>query len=316
MTNGHESLPPVVVIHEPDRTPIRLVVDGPPIEVGRDCRGVLLTDPQISRRHLRLDAHAGAVRVSDLGSTNGTRVDGIPISGTHLLTVGEVVQLGASTITLFVRSTPATEPVRTAAATTSIDLVAAAVVADPPDLASLAAESGNLTIVFSDIESSTRRAVAAGDARWLELLEVHNSIVRRHLARHGGTEIKARGDGFMLSFASAQRAVGCMVDVQRALQSLARSRPTDGLRVRVGVHTGEATIGADGDPFGRHVSYAARVAGAARPGEILVSELVRQLVEPRGEFTFGASRIAALEGLGPDHVVHPVIWDDSAPRTP
>jgi pSer/pThr/pTyr-binding forkhead associated (FHA) protein len=91
---------PVVEIREPGRTPIRLVVSRRPIEVGRACHGVLLTDPQVSRRHLSLEARAGTVRVTDLDSHNGTRVDGVPIDGRHTLVAGEVVQLGATTIVL------------------------------------------------------------------------------------------------------------------------------------------------------------------------------------------------------------------------
>jgi class 3 adenylate cyclase len=308
MTAGSQEQP-AVMIREPGRVPLRLLVTGPAIEVGRDCRGVLLTDPQISRRHLSLHEVDGTVRVTDLGSTNGTRVDGIAIDGPHRLAPGEVVQLGATTIALLTGGPAVPAPATREARSTSIDLVAAAAVADPPDFAALPADGGTLTIVFSDIENSTARAVEIGDVRWMELIEVHNSIVRRHVSRHRGTEIKAQGDGFMLSFPSARRALACMVDVQRALQALARSRPADGLRVRVGVHTGEVIVGDDGDLFGVHVAIASRVAGAARGGEILVSSLVRELLEPRGEFTFRPPRMATLKGLGQDHPVHPVAWD-------
>jgi class 3 adenylate cyclase len=133
--------------------------------------------------------------------------------------------------------------------------------------------------------------------------------VRRHVVRHGGSEIKAQGDGFMLGFPSARSAVLCMIDVQRALSDLARSRPADALRVRVGMHTGEVIVGDDGDRFGRHVAIASRVADAARGGEILVSSLVRELVEPRGDIAFGAVRLAALEGLGSGHHLYPVAWN-------
>jgi class 3 adenylate cyclase len=306
MTSDHQR-PRAVVIREPGRSPLRLLLSGPPIEVGRDCPGVLLTDPQISRRHVELQQISGAVRVTDLGSTNGTRIDGMPMKGTHVLEPGQIVQLGATTIALD-EAAPASFGTEAAAGATSIDLVAAAAAADPPDVASLPADAGTLTIVFSDIENSTLRAVEVGDERWVALLEVHNSIVRRQVTRHRGTEIKSQGDGFMLSFPSARSALSCMIDVQRALTTVARSRPADSLRVRVGVHTGEVIQGDDGDLFGRHVVMAARVAGTARGGEILVSSLVRELVEPRGEFAFGTTRDVELKGLGGTHLVHPVEW--------
>ena len=105
---------------------------------------------------------------------------------------------------------------------TSIDLVAAAAAADPPDFAVLPADAGTLTIVFSDIENSTLRAVELRDERWVALLDVHNAIVRRQVARHRGTEIKSQGDGFMLSFPSVRSASSCMIDMQRSLAAVAR----------------------------------------------------------------------------------------------
>ena len=62
--------------------------------------------------------------------------------------------------------------------------------------------SGTLTIVFSDIEGSTRRAEQLGDKAWMELLRFHNRLVRRQVERVGGYEVKAEGDGFMLAFPS------------------------------------------------------------------------------------------------------------------
>jgi class 3 adenylate cyclase len=277
---------PAVVIREPGRAPLCLVVRGPAIEVGRDCRGVLLTDPQISRRHLALHAASGVVYVTDLGSTNGTRVDGDPIAGARLLAPGQVVQLGATTIVLL---------------------------PDPPDLTApdtVAAPSPALTIVVSELDDANHRGLDLGASSRLSLLDMHNSIVRRHVARHRGTEVRATGDGFMLSFPSASGALSCMVDVQRALYALARSRPADGLRVRVGVHTGDVIVGHDGDLSGPHIVIATRVAAAARGGEILVSGRVRELVEPNPEFRFGAPRLVRPLGLGQELLLHPLAWED------
>jgi adenylate cyclase len=113
----------------------------------------------------------------------------------------------------------------------------------------------------------------------------------------------------MLSFPSARSALSCMIGVQQSLAAVAKSRPADTLRVRVGVHTGEVIMADGGDLFGRHVVMASRVAGAARGSEILVSDLVRELVEPRGEFRFGTSRTVTLKGLGDaTRTGHPVEW--------
>ena len=101
-----------------------------------------------------------------------------------------------------------------------------------------------------------------------------------------GVEIKSQGDGFMLAFPSARAAVLCSIEIMRALDAHARSRPTDALRIRIGMHTGEAIV-EDGDLFGKPVVLAARIANQARGGEILVSSLVREIVESRGDLAFG-----------------------------
>jgi class 3 adenylate cyclase len=162
--------------------------------------------------------------------------------------------------------------------------------------------------VFSDIEGSTRRATQLGDASWMEVLSIHNAIVRRQVGRHGGTEVKTLGDGFMLSFPSARRAIACMIDVQEALAMHNASHPEQAVRVRVGIHTGEVVVGESGDLFGLHVNLAARVAGRALGSEILVSPLVRELVEPRGDVSFGEPRTVELAGFAGLHRLHPVVW--------
>jgi class 3 adenylate cyclase len=98
-----------------------------------------------------------------------------------------------------------------------------------------------------------------------------------------------------------------MIETQRALESWARSQPTSAVRVRVGIHTGEV-IRVEDDFFGKHVMVAARVANSARGGEILVSALVREIIDARGDLTFDDSRMVGLKGLPGDWAVHPVRW--------
>jgi class 3 adenylate cyclase len=308
VTAGNQS--PVVMIRQPGRVPLRLVLGDALVEVGRDCPGLVLTDPRISRRHLSLQAMAGTVRVTDLGSRNGTFVNGTRIRESHLLARGERVQLGGSTISLLEGTSPAVEGPSDVPRATSIELVAAAAVADPPDFTALSTEPGTLTIVLSGIEESTRRAAELGTGRWESILEMHNAIVRRHVSRYEGLEIKARGDGFAIGFPSARRALAFAVGVQRALNSLARSRPADTVRVRTGAHAAELVVGDDGDLVGRPIVIASLVANAARGGEILVTGIVRGLLESRGDVQFGAARLVALKGCR-QHLVHPVLW---APR--
>jgi len=301
---------PVVVVRQPGRTALHLVLHEP-LEIGRDCGGLLLTDPSVSRRHVLLTPEAGSVAVADLGSTNGTTLDGEPLRAPANLAAGSLVRLGDTTIELApvggapgARTTTATT-LGADVRSTSIDLVAAAVADEQPVVATH--DGGTVTIVFSDIEGSTGRAVELGDVAWMEVLKVHNSIVRRQVARHGGTEIKSQGDGFMLAFPSARAALEAMTETQRALETWSRSQPASAVRVRVGVHTGEV-IRQDDDLYGKHVVVAARVANEARGGEILVSSLVREIVDARGDLDFGESRQVVLKGLEGTWTVHPLRW--------
>ena len=298
-------------ISEPGRIPLHLVVLGP-IELGRDCDGLLLADGELSRRHLLLTAVGTRVTVQDLGSTNGSRLDGSALDGPVTLAAGQVVEFGRCRLELEPNGSTPTNgwaSATDALAQTSIELVAAAAAADPVPAPSVLDGGGTLTIVFSDIEQSTRRSEQLGDEAWMRLLSLHNALVRRHVERRGGVEVKAQGDGFMLAFPSARSAVLCSIEIMRALDAHARSHPYDAMRGRIGMHTGEAVI-EDGDLFGKPVILAARIANQAGGGEILVSSLVREIVESRGDLSFGASREVALKGLQGSYALHSVAWTD------
>lgn len=120
---------------------------------------------------------------------------------------------------------------------TGLDAVGASVVLDPPDLSPAAAPNGTGTILFTDIEGSTELAQRLGDRRWMEVLRSHNGAVRSHIARNRGHEVKNQGDGFMLAFSSAREALRCAIGVQTTFDREDVEVP---IRVRVGVHTGEA----------------------------------------------------------------------------
>jgi class 3 adenylate cyclase/ketosteroid isomerase-like protein len=188
--------------------------------------------------------------------------------------------------------------------TTSVAQIAESVNEQRPDLSSTSASDGTVTIAFTDIEDSTRLNDVLGDQRWLEVLHAHNDVVKHVTADHGGTVVKNQGDGFMLAFPSARRALACAQTIDRRIGE-AFDDPGSPIRVRIGVHTGEAVSDAD-DFFGHAVNYAARVASAARGGEILVSPLVYDLVQPTGLFVFGTAREVALKGIDGAVRLHPV----------
>lgn len=126
------------------------------------------------------------------------------------------------------------------------------------------------TVLLTDIVDSTKRAELLGDRRWRDLLDAHNSIVRRELGRFRGTEIKTLGDGFLATFDGPGRAINCSLALIEAVKPL-------GVEIRAGLHTGEVQIG-DGDVRGIAVHIAARVAALAGPSECLVTRTVKDLV--------------------------------------
>ncbi len=144
---------------------------------------------------------------------------------------------------------------------------------------------GPLTIVFSDVEGSTDLRTQRGDTVAHRILRAHEEIVRRCLAEHSGREVKALGDGFMIAFSSARKALSCGRAIQDALAAHNRRAPGDEVHVRIGINTGEVVVEGD-DLYGQAVNAAARIAARARGGEVLVSEVVRHLVGSGPEFTF------------------------------
>ena len=130
------------------------------------------------------------------------------------------------------------------------------------------------TVLFGDIVSSSEKAASLGDRAWRELLERHHQLVRRELARFLGQEVDTAGDGFFASFDGPARAIRCGCAIAEAIPEL-------GLRVRVGLHTGECEL-VDGKVAGIAVHTGARVAAHAEPGEVLVSSTVKDLVAGSG----------------------------------
>ncbi len=195
---------------------------------------------------------------------------------------------------------------------TSIEAVAASAQAEQPDLKAHAAPDGTVTIMFSDIEGSTVLTERLGDKAWMAVLKEHNAIVRQQVKAHGGFEVKSEGDGFMVAFGSARRALDCAIEIQRALGERNAIPGDDAetpqpIRVRMGLHTGEA-IKEGEDFFGKNVILAARIAAQATGGEILVSGLLKALVDSAGDIAFADRREVELKGLTGTHEIWPVGW--------
>ncbi|MDT5336402.1 MAG: hypothetical protein QOD90_1907 [Mycobacterium sp.] len=126
------------------------------------------------------------------------------------------------------------------------------------------------TIVFTDIVGSTERAATLGDDHWRDLLDSHDTVVRRELLRYGGREVNTAGDGFVATFSSPSVALDCAEGIVEAVATL-------GIEVRVGIHAGEVEMRGH-DVAGMAVHIGARVAALAGPSEVLVSSTVREIV--------------------------------------
>jgi class 3 adenylate cyclase len=131
-----------------------------------------------------------------------------------------------------------------------------------------------VTVLFTDIVGSTERAAAEGDRRWRELLDAHNDAVRREINRFRGREVDTTGDAVFAVFDGPARAIRCGSAIRDAVRSL-------GLDVRAGLHTGEVELAGD-TVRGIAVHIGARVAALARPGEVLATSTVKDLVAGSG----------------------------------
>jgi class 3 adenylate cyclase len=197
----------------------------------------------------------------------------------------------------------------------SLDAVVSLVQHERPDLGSHTAPDGTVTILFTDLEGSTAMTERLGDVRAQALLREHNRLVREQVTAHGGFEVKSQGDGFMVAFQSARRALHCAIAIERAFAARNDAAADEPLWVRIGLHTGEAIREAD-DFFGRAVIQAARIAAAATGGEILVSSLMRELTAGAQEFRFDDGRDLELKGLRGTHRVFGLTWQaDGLPAT-
>ena len=130
------------------------------------------------------------------------------------------------------------------------------------------------TVLFTDIVESTKHAAIKGDEKWKELIAIHDNHIRIELDRFRGKEIKTMGDGFLATFDGPGRAISCAHAIRMSLRTL-------GFEIRSGLHTGEIEL-MENDIAGIAVSIGARVEALARPGEVLVSSTVKDLVVGSG----------------------------------
>ncbi len=161
-----------------------------------------------------------------------------------------------------------------------------------------------VAILFTDIADSTALTQRLGDQRAQGLVRGHNEIVRKSLRQYGGSEIKHTGDGIMASFQSASGALDCAIGIQRAVTE----QSIEHLAVHIGVNAGEP-VAEENDLFGTSVQLARRICDAADAGEVLVSDVVRQLAAGKG-FVFDERNEATLKGFAEPVRLYSVRWRD------
>jgi class 3 adenylate cyclase/tetratricopeptide (TPR) repeat protein len=161
---------------------------------------------------------------------------------------------------------------------------------------------GTTTLLFTDVEGSTHLGTRSGDDAARRVLRRLEEIVRGQVAAHDGVEVKALGDGLMVAFHSARKAVACAAAIQRELDAAA-----DLPRVRMGLNAGEV-IHEDGDLFGAAVSAAARICAAAAGGEILAADVVKVLAGTVPAVTWEGRGDMPLKGFAEPFRLYAVQW--------
>ena len=138
-------------------------------------------------------------------------------------------------------------------------------------------------VLFTDMVGSTAIASELGDHRWRVLQAKHHSLIRSELRKHGGREIDTAGDGFFAAFSEGEAAIRCACAIRDAVMDI-------GLQVRCGLNVGQVEMN-DGKPTGAAVVAAARIMSSAGDGEVLVSNLLRELI-PGSTIEFADAGIA------------------------
>jgi class 3 adenylate cyclase len=188
----------------------------------------------------------------------------------------------------------------------SIAVVAASVDARRPSMTLATGADGTVTLLFSDMHDYTGMTERLGDHAALRVVADHNRIVRTQCQAHGGFEVELRGDGFLVAFPTPLAGVRCAVALQRGFEAYSRGHPEQPIRLRVGLHCGEALRDQD-KFFGKTVIQAFRVADLAQADEILVSGHLQALIADRG-FRFEGERDVTLKGFSGQHRIASVAW--------
>jgi class 3 adenylate cyclase/tetratricopeptide (TPR) repeat protein len=179
------------------------------------------------------------------------------------------------------------------------------------------AQSGIVTLLFTDLVNSTEHLERAGDETGQRLFRTHHKLLADAIEVSGGEELQWLGDGVLAAFASAADAVRCAIQIQQTA-----SKPVGKIRfeIRIGIHIGEAMRREDGY-FGTAVVAARRLCDQAKAGQILCSTRVAEMLSSRQTFTFKDVGALQLKGLAAPVSTCEVVYERNDPmalltRTP
>ena len=170
------------------------------------------------------------------------------------------------------------------------------------------APDGTVSLLFSDIEGSTAMWERLGDLKAVEVLHDHDSIVRKQVEAHQGFVANTTGDGFFVTFKTVRQALLCAIEIQRDLVTYGHSHPDQPLRIRIGLHVGEAKRESN-DYHGNAVNFAARVMAHANGGEITTSASFMDLAKDAGDIRFDPGREVELKGFPDTYRIYRVAWN-------
>ncbi|MGI8552249.1 MAG: FHA domain-containing protein [Dehalococcoidia bacterium] len=293
------------------------------MHIGRDtsCQ-IYIPSRFVSRRHAMISLADDGFVIRNESSTNPLHINGRIVQDPHTLASGDRVQLGDTVLTF---EEVSDDPFATAIyGMTPIVVPPQTSEPQPQSLATPRGSGdsprrgsrppGTWTILFTDLVDHTRQVTRMGDVAGQRWLHTYISILRQQFEIHDGWEGKWTGDGFLVTFASARRAVQCAVGIQRGLRDYNREHPAAEIHARIGVNTGEILKEED-ELFGSAVILAARVMSKAVADEILLSELMYRLVQATGEFSIVERGSFTLKGFPQRQRLYEVKWQEGEQHT-
>jgi class 3 adenylate cyclase len=258
------------------------------VSIGRDEGADIAfpSDKSVSSIHAEIIRLGSQWLITDEGlSRNGTFVSGERIAGRRRLRNRDVIRLGRTTLVFY-------DSRERRAATTVIDAQSSL---------------GTVTVMFTDLVGSTELMGRLGDDAADRLLREHFAALNEDVLVYDGLRIKSLGDGLMLVFQSALAALACAKSMQQRIANVNAQPEAEGLGLRIGLNVGEA-ISAEDDYFGTPVVVAKRLCDRARPGQVLLADVVRILAGSRDEFRFRPVGALPLKGIAEPTVAYELEW--------